>query len=408
MFKNILSKFKITFIYLILIIYSVELCLFFYIPKEQKTMVYLEETRLKLAKEQKIEYDLRSTEEIFLTLRSNNQNIKPNFYYHPIFFNSETLKRQKKSNKIIPFRGPINAKSVSCTEDFQHRLIINDKYGFRNENNIYEKPIQNVILGDSYAEGFCVGQDEDIAGNLNLMGYPTANFAVGTTAPLVSLGVLREFGNILKPKNFIYFYFEGNDLEGLEWEKKQKDLIKYLDKDYKINYLEKYDEVNSFLNAIAKESIEHAERVVDAKKNNTQNTNNKIIGTTKDILEINNIRNILKNSIFKSSKTNYDLQFFYKVISEMDLNAKRLNSRYIFVYVPTWSRYFTRFTKKDKAIFLKDEILSKLKNMNIETLDLTEVFNNQDEIKQYFPLGYLGHFNAKGYKKISEALLKKL
>jgi len=408
MVKNILSKLKVAFIYFVLIIYIVEFCLFLYIPKEQKMMVNLSEIRLKLAKEQKIKYDLRSPEEVFLQLKNNNENIQPNFYYHPIFSNFKTYKKQKKRNKIIPFRGPINSKSISCTEDFKHRTIINDKYGFRNSNLIYEKPIQNVILGDSYAEGFCVGQNEDISGNLNLMGYPTANFAVGTTSPLVSLAVLREFGEILKPKNFIYFYFEGNDLEGLEWEKQQEDLIKYLDNDYKVNYLKKYDEIKIFLDDISEESIRYAKAVVEGKKNTAKKKNYDLIETTKDILEINNIRNIIRNNIIRSSKKNYDLELFYNIISKMDLNARKLNSKYIFVYTPTWSRYFTKFTKKDKAIFLKDEILNKLKDMNIETLDLTEVFDNQEEIKQYFPLGYLGHFNAKGYKKISEALIKKL
>ena len=46
--------------------------------------------------------------------------------------------------------------------------------------------------------------------------------------------------------------------------------------------------------------------------------------------------------------------------------------------------------------------------MGIETLDLTTVFKNEENIKQYFPLGYLGHFNANGYKKIAEALNEKL
>ena len=92
----------------------------------------------------------------------------------------------------------------------------------------------------------------------------------------------------------------------------------------------------------------------------------------------------------------------------MNQDAKKLDSNYIFVYVPTWSRYFTKFTKKDKTIYLKDEILKKLDKMNIETVDLTEIFDKENDIKIYFPLGYAGHFNDKGYKKISEVIADKL
>ena len=84
-----------------------------------------------------------------------------------------------------------------------------------------------MLLGDSYAEGFCVKGSEDIAGNLNKNGFITVNYGVAGTGPLISLAIMREFGDLIKPKNFIYLYFEGNDLERLNWEKKDKNLIKH-------------------------------------------------------------------------------------------------------------------------------------------------------------------------------------
>ena len=51
---------------------------------------------------------------------------------------------------------------------------------------------------------------------------------------------------MIKPKNFIYLYYEGNDLEGLNWEKKDNHLISYIDDEYNINYLEKYDQIEYF------------------------------------------------------------------------------------------------------------------------------------------------------------------
>ena len=40
---------------------------------------------------------------------------------------------------LIPLRGPINKKTLSCNEDGVRRIINNDKYGFKNLNSIYEK-----------------------------------------------------------------------------------------------------------------------------------------------------------------------------------------------------------------------------------------------------------------------------
>ena len=72
--------------------------------------------------------------------------------------------------------------------------------------------------------------------------------------------------------------------------------------------------------------------------------------------------------------------------------------------MPSWSRYFTKFTNKDSSINLKDEILRNLNSKKIKTIDLTEFFDNTDNLKNYFPLGYVGHYNSNGYRKIAEIL----
>ena len=74
----------------------------------------------------------------------------------------------------------------------------------------------------------------------------------------------------------------------------------------------------------------------------------------------------------------------------------------------TGSRYFTKFTKLDRYFNKKDLILNNLEKNNIITIDLTTFFDQEDDLKQYFPLGYVGHYNKKGYKKISNILINKI
>ena len=128
----------------------------------------------------------------------------------------------------------------------------------------------------------------------------------------------------------------------------------------------------------------------------------------KDILEINNLRNIFKYKILKKQEEFYDLNLLYKTVEKMNDDTKKWNGNYIFVYVPTWSRYFTKFTKYDAKIDLKKEIINNLNSKNIKVLDLTDYFNEIDNIKQYYPLGFLGHYNSEGYKKIAEIIEKSL
>jgi len=210
-------------------------------------MVNIESARIEIAKNKNIRYDSRSPEEFFFQNKKALKSLEPVFYYSPLFDRYETFLKAKKNNSIIPFRGPINSKSISCAEDLNYRFIENDKYGFKNSNLLYDKKINSILIGDSYAEGFCVKRENDIAGNLNKKGFNTLNFGVAATGPLVSLAVMREFGNFIKPKNSIYIYFEGNDLAGLNWEKKDSNLIQYLNKEYSVNYLKNYENIKKFL-----------------------------------------------------------------------------------------------------------------------------------------------------------------
>ena len=117
----------------------------------------------------------------------------------------------------------------------------------------------------------------------------------------------------------------------------------------------------------------------------------------KDILEINNLRNIFKYKILKKQEEFYDLNLLYKIVEKMNDDTKKWNVNYTFVYVPTGSRYFTKFTKYDAKIDLK--IINNLNSKNIKVLDLTDYFDKIDNIEQYYPLGFWATIIRKVIRK---------
>ena len=400
--------FKFLIIYSILIIYSLEILLFFYIPEKQKSMVQIKKERINIAKKNNLQYDLRSPTQFYIDEKKNNKNLEPKFFYAKSFSSFKVFQEAKKNKKLIPFRGPINKNSTSCAEDLIYRIYENDKYGFKNSNKIYEKKINTFLLGDSYAEGLCVNREEDIAGNLNSKEINTINFGVTDTGPLVSLAILREFGEKFKPKNVVYLYFEGNDLDDLNFEKNETNLPEYLDVNFKLDYLERYDEIFSFLD---KAKVESENRLIGLNKDrdlNTKKITESYLEHIQDIAELNNIRNIIRYSILKKQKKIYDLDLFFSIVNKMKFETSKWQGNFYFVYVPSWSRYFTKFTNADAKIKLKDDILKNLKLNDISVLDLTDFFDNSKNIEQYFPLGYLGHYNARGYAKIAEIIAKNI
>ena len=406
-----MKKIKIFIIYFLLIAYSVETLLFFFIKEKTFTTEDIKKARVEIAKAKGLEYDLRTRKEAVLDLKKNNDDLEPVFYYSPIFRFSNTFKNAKKNNKTIPFRGPIDKKSMTCAEDLNYKLVKNDKYGFKNSNSIYKKEINTMLLGDSFAEGLCQDSKNDIAGHLTNYGFITLNLGVAGTSSLVSLGILREFRDLIKPKNVVYLYYEANDLEGLNWEKKDNHLISYLNSEYKIDYISKYKQINDFLKKSSNESLKNLK---NTKKKDTEKKGrldllkNNIV----DILELSKTKDIIRYSLLKKKRIDYDMRLFVSVIKKMEQDAYELGANYIFVYVPSSYRYISEheFSNKkyEEYMSLKSEILKNLDANNINIVDLTDFFDKTKNIEQYYPLGYFGHFNSKGYKKVAEIISEKL
>jgi len=296
---------------------------------------------------------------------------------------------------------------LSCAEDLEYKIIKNDKYGFKNSNSIYEKKINVILLGASHAEGFCYTSQDDIAGNLIKKNINTLNLGVAATGPLVSLGVLREFAPIYRPKNIIYLYFESNNLDFLKWEKEDKDLIKYLNKNHRTNYTDRLSEIEEFLVSIEKESIE----IAKVKANQSQPTNKGkkeyFLASIRDILEINILRSKFKK-FFLSKNPSNDLDLFYNIVYEMKAEAQKLDAKFTFVYVPNWERFFNKNSNLHPVMNLKETIIEKLRVDQIDIIDLTDFFGDAKNLNDYYPLGFIGHFNKKGYRKIAEIIKQRI
>ena len=97
-----------------------------------------------------------------------------------------------------------------------------------------------MLVGDSFAQGYCVERRSNIAGILESKGSYAINLVTAGNGPLVNFTVIKEYIELLKPKNIIWIYFEGNDLSDLKLEKNNEILNKYMkDPDFQQVLLQK-------------------------------------------------------------------------------------------------------------------------------------------------------------------------
>ena len=149
-------------------------------------------------------------------------------------------------NKIFPFSGASNTLTINCNENGYYSKYQSDRYGFNNPDSEWDKKeIEYMLLGDSFAHGFCVNRPNDIASLLrNLSKKSVLNLGYAGNGPLIEYATLKEY---IKPnvKKIIWFYYEGNDIKDLGKEVNSEILIEYLNNyDFTQNLKNKQNEID--------------------------------------------------------------------------------------------------------------------------------------------------------------------
>ena len=171
-----------------------------------------------------------------LFLRKNKSiDTFPAYLYHPQVHHSASS---------YWFGHPPNSTVVYCNEGSGLTEFTTNKLGFRSTpNQNLDKPLDLILIGDSYTEGACVNSPHDIASNLG-KDFNLLNLGRGGSGPLFQLGLLKEFMRLVDSRevllkeefNVVWIVFTGNDLLNLA-EERQTVLSSYLNEgDFSQNY----------------------------------------------------------------------------------------------------------------------------------------------------------------------------
>ena len=341
------------------------------LSKEQlsKEQLYKKQTGKK--------WDKRSTLEIYKESKKKNDDITITF--PPSYF-------VDKNYSFFPLSGLSNSETIHCNENGYYSIYQSDRYGFNNPDNEWDKKeIEYLLVGDSFTHGACVNRPNDISSVLrNLSKKSVLNLGISGNGPLIEYATLREYLN-KKVKKILWIYFEGNDLENLENEKRNDILINYLkDLNFTQNLKFKQNEIDSLLS-----------NLIETKERERETFKFKLI----KFIKIDNIRisilPVQKPAPKPTPKFKQILQ------SSKELTNKN-NSKLYFVYLPTYFRYTRNYDNKNYN--LVKEIVNEL---NIPFIDIhKEVFEKEQYPLKLFPFELYGHYTVDGYKKVAETIYK--
>ena len=364
------------------------------------TALYLFEFYLSFVNEKIIfENSKKNKYEIVLDLRSQNEeaflNINPS-----LFINSKEFNREYS---IYPLGSISNIFTVQNNELGFNPIFKTDKFGFNNENIIYENKIENILIGDSFVEGCCVKNKDNISEILNKLEMNTLNLGKSGNGPLIEFATFLEYAPSIKPDRILWFYYP-NDFKNLKNEIKSNTLKKYLiDENYSQNLIKRQDEIdNTLVNYITSKEKSYINKIneekLDLLKNNWLIKNLKFTNTRIKL----NLINI--NNNFSDNNYLNEIDIFLNILLRTKKITESWNGELVFIYLPS----IIQINNNKVNDFHKD-FLKKIKNKNIKIINIKkELIDNFENPYSLLSNDTGGHFNVKGYKLIANKIYESL
>ncbi len=321
-------------------------------------------------------FDFRTPLQVVRDLRASGVPAQPSVYGHlalPI----------TGGDGLLPLGGISTATTVLCNESGSYAIYSSDEMGFNNPRMPPKADL--VVIGDSFAQGACVPQGQDIAGQFRQKGYAAVNLGLSGSSTLLELATLTEYGLPLSPKTVVWLYFEGNDDHELTNELAHPGLRRYLEDGYSQGLRQKQPEINAFWEKyLVRVGLQDNAEFLPKNRN-----------YLRDVLTFYYVRERL--GLQREAKV--DLGAVLETILRTAQRRLGSNRQIIFVYVPAWETFSLQLPSHREAT------LAAVKKIGLPVIDGETVLRDTGDPLAFYPLRQHGHLTAEGYARLAEVIL---
>jgi len=311
---------------------------------------------------------------------------------------------------ILPLGGIANKTTVFCRELEDMIIYTSDRYGFRNENELWDNKIDIVAVGDSFVQGACMDDEHHLVSQLRKRWPNTLNLGSFGNGPLANLATISEYALTQKPKYVLWFYVANDLAIDLPLEERSTILTSYLQEP---NFSQNLQTAQTQIDvALSTFLIEEIERLEDEAV---------LTFTMSDFLALKQLQNKLRRLneyIYAPPAPDFPEAFDYDrqehidydrhshIVAEAARRASSVGSKLIFVLVPDARMYRSVKETRSKPEIHVERVIASIARFGIPTIDLYKEFQSEENPMKYFAGlgGYYGHFNRAGYQKAGEAL----
>lgn len=343
-------------------------------------------------------FDIRTKLEFLEDLRADGQRVYP--------LRSDRPRITAGGVELQTVGGIADVATIFCNEGGSYSAYESDEYGFRNPRGSHGLPRADVVvLGDSFAQGACVGSEDDAVAVIRSEFPATINLGMRNLTSLGSLAALLEYGEPLRPKRVLWFYDEGDDVGRLTIELQNPILQRYLDNPaFRQNLRAQQQSIDAALVELTNQRYDTAATHRGRKRAFTS----RIIGW--DFLTLHELRAMAIRAIWERrdrrdrAVEQEDLDAFRAILTRARDTVRGWGGTLTIVYLPSWQR-FCDTPDPDPH---RDDVVGIVRLLGLPIIDLVETFHQYSDPCALYPFRLENHYTADGYQIIGAEAVRAL
>lgn len=302
------------------------------------------------------------------------------------------IKKLAKQTNFLPLGGVPYSQTVLCDEGYGVVTYLSDRYGFRNDDSVWDEPVDWLLIGDSFVHGFCVHNGSTISDYVSKgdKGRSVINVGMGGNDAIHHAIMANTFIPAVKPSKVAIIFYPNDFVKNrfLAYEEL------YLKSDFQNPYLN----LNSFNHA----SKKFYDGYLLHKKQKKKSVVVRMISRISFLASLPRIKKLYDNASPNYSGALLALERSYDLCS---VN----NCEIIAVYLPNsdyWQPYYDERKTAQMRNWLKS-ITTRLNSndggVNVTFVDLSDDFK-QNGRRMYGKKG--GHLSLEGNQMVALKLIE--
>lgn len=262
-----------------------------------------------------------------------------------------------------------------------------DRYGFANDDAVYTRPVDLMVVGDSFVEGFCLQPSHGLMNQFQRNGVNAVGLGIRGNGPLIEMATIGRYAPVLKPRHVVMAFFAGNDWENLVFEQKQPWLEAALAKNAEFGPPD-----------LSPASLRDV-RTALGRISDTRITMDDVMKRTALV------RNFAALQLTGSSlgliypKVPDDMPQFSAILERAKALTEVGGGQFTLLYIPDSGRYLGALPSGFAFDQLRRKVLSAAGKAGVDVLDLVSVFRGEPDPTRFYAPN--GHFSEEGARFVA-------